>query len=293
MSSLSDISVQDNQRSTAPQAGQQPSLFDLRNKVILITGGGGALGGSMATFLAKQGAKLVILDLRQEQAQDCVDQLKEQGHEAMAFGASVLDRSELEAIRDQIVQAYGRIDILINAAGGNMPGATISPDQSIFDLEIEAFQKVSQLNLTGSVLPSMVFGEQMAKQQAGVIINISSMTAQRAITRVVGYSAAKAAIDNFTKWMATELALKFGEGLRVNAIAPGFFIGNQNRRLLLNEDGSLTDRGKTIIDHTPMGRFGEAEELHGTIQWLCSDASRFVTGIVVPIDGGFSAYSGV
>ena len=174
-----------------------------------------------------------------------------------------------------------------------MAGATIGPDQTIFDLSIDAFKKVSELNLTGSVLPSLVMGEQMSQQKQGVIINISSMTAQKAISRVVGYSAAKAAIDNFTKWMAVEMALKFGEGLRVNAIAPGFFIGDQNRALLLNEDGSLTNRGKTIIDHTPMGRFGEAEELNGTIHWLCSDASKFVTGVVVPIDGGFSAYSGV
>ncbi|MEM7367976.1 MAG: SDR family oxidoreductase [Bacteroidota bacterium] len=286
-----DISLQDNQsfESAPPHA----TLFEVRNKVILITGGGGALGSSMASFLAQQGAKIVILDLRLEQAEETANLLKERGQEAIAFATNVLNRQGLEKIRDQILHAYGKIDVLINAAGGNMAGATISADQTVFDLEIEAFQKVSQLNLTGSVLPSLIFGEQMAKQKSGVIINISSMTAQRAITRVVGYSAAKAAIDNFTKWMATELALKFGEGLRVNAIAPGFFIGDQNRQLLLNEDGSLTERGKTIIAHTPMGRFGEAEELHGTIQWLCSDASRFVTGIVVPIDGGFSAYSGV
>ena len=268
-------------------------LFDLHGKVILITGGGGALGGSMASYLSHQGAKLAILDLREEQAQQRVDVLKVDGGEALAFEANVLDRASLESIRDQILSQWGSIDILINAAGGNMPGATISPDQTVFDLEIEAFQKVSQLNLTGSVLPSLVFGEQMAAQKTGVIINISSMTAQRAITRVLGYSVAKAAIDNFTKWMAMEFALKFGEGLRVNAIAPGFFIGDQNRRLLLEEDGSLTERGKTIIEHTPMGRFGEADELNGAIHWLCSEASKFVTGIVVPIDGGFSAYSGV
>lgn len=277
-------------QSSSPSAAH---LFDVKDKVILITGGGGALGGSMAMHLASQGARIAILDLRQEQADAQAKQLTDAGGTAIAFASDVLNKQSLEDIRDQVLQSWGSIDVLINAAGGNMAGATIAPDQTVFDLEIEAFDKVSKLNLTGSVLPSMVFGEQMAKQGQGVIINISSMAAQRTITRVVGYSAAKAAIDNFTKWMATELALKFGEGLRVNAIAPGFFIGDQNRRLLLEEDGSLTQRGKTIIAHTPMGRFGEAEELHGAIQWLCSEASRFVTGIVVPIDGGFSAYTGV
>lgn len=251
------------------------------------------MGGSMGAYLASQGAKVGILDLRQEQADQVAASIRQVGGESLAFGGSVLDERDLSQIRDKVVQTWGRIDILINAAGGNMPGATIGEDQNIFDLSIDAFKKVSELNLTGSVLPSMVFGQQMAAQGAGIIINISSMTAQKAITRVVGYSAAKAAIDNFTKWLSVELARKFGEGLRVNAIAPGFFIGDQNRALLLQEDGSLTDRGKTIVAHTPMGRFGEADELHGTIHWLCAKASAFVTGIVVPIDGGFSAFSGV
>lgn len=268
-------------------------LFDVTDKVIVITGGGGALGGSMAAHLSNQGARIAILDLRQEPAQAAADRLKEAGGEALAFAANVLDQENVDQVCQEIVAKWGQVDVLINAAGGNMAGATIGPEQTIFDLSLDAFQKVSSLNLNGSVIPSLVFGQQMAQQKQGVIINISSMTAQRAITRVVGYSVAKAAIDNFTKWMAVELARKFGEGLRVNAIAPGFFIGDQNRRLLLEADGGLTDRGKTIIAHTPMGRFGEAEELNGTIHWLCSDASRFVTGIVVPIDGGFSAFSGV
>ncbi|MDX2248966.1 MAG: SDR family oxidoreductase [Bacteroidia bacterium] len=267
--------------------------FDVSGKVVAITGGSGALGGSMAKSLLDEGARVAILDLRLEMAQNRVTELTAEGGEAIAIEANVLDRENLQEAKKAILEKWGRIDVLINAAGGNMPGATIRPDQTIFDLSIEAFQKVSELNLNGSVLPSLVFGEQMALQKQGVIINISSMTAQRAISRVVGYSASKAAIDNFTRWMAVEMALKFGGGIRVNAIAPGFFIGDQNRNLLLNEDGSLTDRGKTIIAHTPMGRFGESEELNGTIQWLCSDASKFVTGIVVPIDGGFSAWSGV
>ncbi|MEZ4777394.1 MAG: SDR family oxidoreductase [Bacteroidia bacterium] len=267
--------------------------FDVSGKVIAITGGSGALGGSMAQRLIQAGARIAILDLRLELAQKSVAELTKEGGEAIAIEANVLDKDNLIAAKNAIMAQWGKIDVLINAAGGNMPGATIGPNQTIFDLSIEAFKKVSDLNLNGSVLPALVFGEQMAAQKQGVIINISSMTAQRAISRVVGYSVSKAAIDNFTKWMAVELALKFGGGIRVNAIAPGFFIGDQNRNLLLNEDGSLTDRGKTIIAHTPMGRFGEAEELNGTIQWLCSDASKFVTGIVVPIDGGFSAWSGV
>lgn len=247
----------------------------------------------MARHLAAAGARIVLLDLRAELAQKTAEGIVAAGGEAIGLGADVLDRPSLEACRAIILEKWGRIDGLINAAGGNMAGATIGPDQTIFDLSIDAFEKVSRLNLSGTVLPSMVMGEQMARQKSGVIINISSMTAQRAITRVVGYSAAKAAVDNFTKWLATEFALKFGGGMRVNAIAPGFFIGDQNRSLLLEEDGSLTARGKTIIAQTPMGRFGEEAELNGTIQWLLSDASRFITGIVVPIDGGFSAFSGV
>lgn len=267
--------------------------FSVTEKVIVITGGGGVLGGEMARHLGSAGARVVLLDLRAELAVERAELLQAQGFEALGLGSNVLDKDSLEHNLATVLERWGKVDGLINAAGGNMPGATIGPEQTIFDLSLDAFEQVSRLNLSGTVLPSMVFGAQMAKQKMGVIVNISSMTAQQAITRVVGYSAAKAAIDNFTRWLATELALKFGSGLRVNAIAPGFFIGDQNRRLLLEGDGSLTARGQTIIAQTPMKRFGEAEELNGTIQWLLSDASRFVTGIVVPIDGGFSAYSGV
>ncbi|MEM8970246.1 MAG: SDR family oxidoreductase, partial [Bacteroidota bacterium] len=188
---------------------------------------------------------------------------------------------------------WGQIDVLINAAGGNMPGATVAPSQTVFDVSVDALRKVLDLNLMGSVLPTLVFGKSMAEQKLGSIINISSMAATHSITRVLGYSIAKAGIDMFTKWMATEMSLKFGDGIRVNAIAPGFFIGEQNRKLLTNEDGSLTERGKTIIQNTPMQRFGEAEELNGAILYLCSDASKFVTGTILPIDGGFSSFSGV
>ena len=187
----------------------------------------------------------------------------------------------------------GRIDVLINAVGGNLPGATIPDHQSIFDLQESDFDQVIDLNLKGTVLPSMVFGKTMSEQGSGAIVNYSSMAVDRVITRVVGYSAAKAAMENFTRWMAVEMALKFGDGIRVNAIAPGFFIGKQNKALLLNEDGSLTERGQKIINNTPMKRFGNPEELSGAIHFLCSDSASFVTGVVLPVDGGFNAYSGV
>ncbi|RIV43444.1 SDR family oxidoreductase [Flagellimonas pelagia] len=269
------------------------TLFDISNKVILITGGTGVLGGSMAEYLLSEGAKIVLLGQTENKVKNKVMGLKESYSDVLGFSGSVLDKHFLEDVKRKVVQEWGRIDVLINAAGGNMPGAVIGEGQTIFDLQMEDFRKVSELNLDGSVIPSLVFGKQMTDQGHGCILNISSMAATRALTRVVGYSASKAAIDNFTKWMATELALKFGEGLRVNAIAPGFFISNQNQKLLLNEDGSYTDRGKKIIDNTPMKRFGNADELHGAVHWLISDAASFVTGAIIPIDGGFSAFSGV
>jgi NAD(P)-dependent dehydrogenase (short-subunit alcohol dehydrogenase family) len=187
----------------------------------------------------------------------------------------------------------GKIDILVNAAGGNVAGATIGIDQTVFDLKFDQFKRVTDLNLNGTVLPTLIFGKTMTEQKSGSIINISSMAVSRAITRVVGYSAAKAAIDNFTKWMAVELGAKFGGGIRVNAIAPGFLLTEQNRNLLTNEDGSLTERGKTIMRLTPFKRFGEPDELIGTVLFLASDAAKFVTGAIIPIDGGFSSFSGV
>jgi len=269
------------------------TLFDITGKVILITGGTGVLGSSMAEYLLTEKAKVVVLGQTQTKVEDKVNELKQKYSDVLGFSGSVLNKDFLMDVKNQVVNIWGRIDVLINAAGGNMPGAVIREDQTIFDLNMEDFRDVSKLNLDGSVIPSLVFGKQMAEQGHGCILNVSSMAATRALTRVVGYSASKAAIDNFTKWMATELALKFGEGLRVNAIAPGFFISNQNKKLLLNEDGSYTDRGKKIIDNTPMKRFGKAQELHGAVHWLISDAASFVTGTIIPIDGGFSAFSGV
>ncbi len=269
------------------------TLFNLKNKVVIITGGSGALGSNMAKYLLTQGAKVVILGQTPQKVEQKIEKLKEVGDDILGFTGSVLEKAFLQSVKTDVINRWGSIDVLINAAGGNMPGATIGENQTIFDLKMEDFRKVSALNLDGTVLPSIIFGEVMANQGTGSIINVSSMAAQNIITRIAGYSASKAAIDNFTKWMSVELALKFGEGLRVNAIAPGFFIGSQNRRLLTNEDGSYTDRGNTIIKNTPMNRFGEPEELNGAIHYLASEASKFVTGTILAIDGGFSAFSGV
>lgn len=266
----------------------------MNNKVVVITGGGGVLGGSIAKGFAREGAKLVLLgrkleslDLQKEEI------LKDSYTEILSCSCDVLVREDLESAKNEILDKFGTIDILINAAGGNRKGATIAPNETFFDLNLDDFGKVTDLNLLGTVLPSFVLGEVMAKKKKGVILNISSMAADRVITRVMGYSASKAAVENFTKSLAVEMAFKFGEEIRVNAIAPGFFIGEQNRELLTNSDGSYTDRGKTIIQNTPMKRFGDKEEVQGACLFLCSDSAKFITGVVLPIDGGFSAFSGV
>jgi NAD(P)-dependent dehydrogenase (short-subunit alcohol dehydrogenase family) len=269
------------------------SLFSVKNKVFVLTGGGGVLAGAIGEGVAKAGAKVALLDIRIENAQKRVDIIKQNGGIAFAYETNVLDINALEKTRDQINKEMGPIDVLINLAGGNMPGASILPNQTIFDLKKDDFEKVMNLNINGTVYPTIVFSKDMAQSKKGCIINISSMTAYRAISRQLGYSAAKAAVSNFTRYMAMEMGLKFGEGIRVNALAPGFFIGDQNRALLINEDGSYTDRGKTVIASTPLQRFGEADELIGAVIYLTSDASKFVTGVVLPIDGGFESYSGV
>lgn len=267
------------------------NLFSIEGKVIVITGGCGILGSDMSQYLAKQGAKIVILDRVQEKGDDLVSKIKAAGGEAIFLMTDVLNKEILEANRLEIVKIFGKIDVLVNAAGGNMPGATIGPNSTIFDLAIEDFRKVVDLNLFGTVIPTLVFAKSMVENGVGNIINIASESALRPLTRVVGYGAAKAAVANFTKYMAGELALKFGSEFRVNAMAPGFFITDQNRALLLNPDGSYTDRSKTILAHTPFGRFGEADELLGSLHYLISDASKFVTGTVLVIDGGFDAFS--
>jgi NAD(P)-dependent dehydrogenase (short-subunit alcohol dehydrogenase family) len=269
------------------------TLFNVKDKVAVITGGSGILGTEMARGLLNAGAKVILLARNEERIKQKVNTLSSGGNEVIGLKCDVLDEDNINRVNEEILNKFKHIDILINAAGGNLPGATIGVNQNIFDLQIEEFRKVTDLNLDGTVLPSLIFGKAMVDQEKGSIINISSMVAIRAISRVVGYSAAKAAVDNFTRWMAVEMALKFGSGIRVNAIAPGFFLTEQNRHILTNEDGTLSERGKTIINITPFKRFGNPDELIGTVLWLASDASKFVTGTIIPVDGGFSVYGGV
>lgn len=267
------------------------NLFSVKNKVIIITGGSGVLGSGIAAHLAEEGAKVVILGRNETTGNALADNIKSKGNEATFMRADVMDKEALVKVREEILKKYGRIDVLLNAAGGNMPGATIPPTKTFFDLEIDAFRKVVDLNLFGTIIPTMVFVEAMIENKEGCIVNFSSESALRPLTRVAGYGAAKAAVSNFTRYMAGELALKFGEGFRVNAIAPGFFLSEQNRTLLTNPDGTYTDRGNKIVEHTPFKRMGKPEELYGTIQYLISDASKFVTGTVAVVDGGFDAFS--
>ena len=264
-----------------------------KDKVAIITGGAGVLGFVLANSLAKEGVKVALLGRTESTVTAKVNEIKSFGGQVMGVTADVLKSGDLEIAKSEVLQKWGKIDILINAAGGNVKGATIMPEDNFFDMDIDAFDAVTNLNLKGTVLPTLIFGKEIAKQPLGSIINISSIAATQVLTRVVGYSAAKAAVENFTKWLSVEMAHKLSTNIRVNAIAPGFFISKQNEALLLNTDGSLTGRGKTIIANTPMKRFGEAEELVSTVLWLCSEASSFVTGIVVHVDGGFSAFSGV
>ena len=269
------------------------SLFDISGQVVVFTGATGALAGEAARYVAAQGATIVLLGRSREKLDAAVARIADAGGTASGHVADIQSRDDLNRAREEILALHGRVDALVNGAGGNMPGATIGPDKSIFDLKIEDYGTVLDVNLKGTLIPSLVFAEQMVKQGAGNLINFSSMAAQRAITRVLGYSNAKAAVDNLTRWMALELARRHGEKFRVNAIAPGFFIGEQNRALLLQPDGSLTPRGSQVINNTPMGRFGTAPEINGAIHYLLSPASTFVTGQVISIDGGFSIFSGV
>jgi len=271
------------------------NLFDLSGKVAVVTGATGTLGGEMARGLARAGARVGILGRRERRAAEVAAEIEREGGEAVALVADVLDRKRLEDACEKVIDRWDRLDVLVNAAGGNVPEATVSGNAEFFGLPEEALRQVFELNLLGSVLPSQVFGGAMARgaEPEGCIVNISSMAAQKPLSGVIGYSAAKAAVENFTRWMAVELAHKYGAGMRVNAIAPGFFLGEQNRAMLVDRDGTPTERGSKIIEHTPAGRFGEPEELVGTLIWLCSPAARFVTGIVVSVDGGFSAFSGI
>ena len=268
-------------------------MFSLEGKKAVVTGGAGILGSAIAKGLGMAGASIAICDIKN--ADEIANNLKKENINAKGYYIDVLNKEKIKECHDNIMKDFGRIDILLNAAGGNMKEATTSPELSFFDLPISGIEKVVSLNLFGgAVLPSQVFGKSMIEnKEGGSVINISSMNAFRALTRVPGYSAAKAAVSNFTQWIAVHFAQEYNKNIRVNAIAPGFFLTNQNRYLLLDEKGSLTRRGESIIGHTPMGRFGDPDELIGACIWLASDASKFVTGVIVPIDGGFNAFSGV
>lgn len=270
------------------------NLFDIKDKSIVITGGAGVLCGTMAKQLARLGAKVCIVDYDVFRANELAKEIEAEGNFAIPVKANVLDKEETKEAFICARDTLGGIDVLINGAGGNKKEATTSDELSFFDIPADAIRFVFDLNFLGTLLPSQVFGKYMADEGKGVIINISSMNAFRPLTKIAAYSAAKAAISNFTQWLAVHMCQNYSTDIRVNAIAPGFFLTEQNRFLLTDEKtGKLTPRGQTIIDHTPMGRFGDADELAGTVQWLISDAAKFVTGIVVPVDGGFSAFSGV
>jgi NAD(P)-dependent dehydrogenase (short-subunit alcohol dehydrogenase family) len=269
-----------------------PDPFALTGRVAVVTGGYGVLGGCLASGLAAAGARVAVLGRRREAAERKAEELRVGGGEALALIADVQDERQVQAAREQLGRAWDRVDILVNAAGGNVTRAR-NDDRSVFDVPADAFDEVLRLNLHGTIVPSLAFGRAMAERRSGCIVNISSMAALRALSGVLGYSVAKAGVDSFTRWLAVELARKCGDGVRVNAIAPGFFVTTQNRGVLLDPDGGYTARARTILDRTPMGRFGKPEELIGAVRWLCSDAASFVTGAVIPVDGGFSVFSGV
>ena len=263
--------------------------FDISGQVAVITGA----GGIMAREMAKKGAKVALLDLFVENAQKIADEINAAGGDAIAVKANVLDRASLEEARDAVVAKYGHIDILINGAGGNKKQATVSPELDFFHLDVDAFKWVFDLNVTGAVLTTMVFGELLAKQGSGNVINIASMATYHPLTNTVAYCGAKAAVANFTEWMATHFNQNYSKNIRVNAIAPGFLLTTQNKFLMQKEDGTPTDRGQRVLNKTPMGRYGDPEEMAGPVIWLCSEAASFVNGAVIPVDGGFSAFWGI
>ena len=267
--------------------------FDISGQVAVITGAGGIICGVMAREMAKKGAKVALLDLFVENAQKIADEINAAGGDAIAVKANVLDRASLEEARDAVVAKYGHIDILINGAGGNKKQATVSPELDFFHLDVDAFKWVFDLTVTGAVLTTMVFGELLAKQESGNVINIASMATYHPLTNTVAYGGAKAAVANFTEWMATHFNQNYSKNIRVNAIAPGFLLTTQNRFLMQKEDGTPTDRGQRVLNKTPMGRYGDPEEMAGPVIWLCSEAASFVNGAVIPVDGGFSSFWGI
>ncbi len=269
-------------------------LFGVKDKVIAITGAGGVLCGTMAKHLAKAGAKIAVLDLNEDAAKKMADEINAENGTALAVKCNVLEKETLEAAKQKINSEFGKIDILINGAGGNNKKATTSDELSFFDMPADAIRFVFDLNFIGALLPTQIFAKDLVDSGEGIVLNVSSMNAFKPLTKIPAYSAAKAAVSNFTLWLAVHMCQNYSKNIRVNAIAPGFFITDQNRFLVTDEKtGNYTPRGQSIVDHTPMARFGDAEELNGTVQWLLSDAAKFVTGIVVPVDGGFSAFSGV
>lgn len=267
--------------------------FDISGQVAVITGAGGIICGVMAKEMAKKGVKVALLDLFVESAQKIADEINAAGGDAIAVKANVLDRESLEQAREEVVAKYGHIDILVNGAGGNKKQATVSPELDFFHLDTEAFKWVFDLNVTGAVLTTMVFGELLAKQGTGNVINIASMATYHPLTNTVAYCGAKAAVANFTEWMATHFNQNYSKKIRVNAIAPGFLLTTQNKFLMQKEDGTPTDRGQRVLNKTPMGRYGDPEEMAGPVIWLCSEAASFVNGAVIPVDGGFSAFWGI
>jgi NAD(P)-dependent dehydrogenase (short-subunit alcohol dehydrogenase family) len=267
--------------------------YDFTGKVAVVTGGSGVLCAAMCRALSAAGAKVAVLSLHAESAEGMAAELRAAGGDALGIACNVLEKDSVQAAAESVHKTYSRVDILINGAGGNKPQATTNAQQPFFDLPAEALRLVFDLNLMGTILPAQVFGKTMAVQKSGVILNISSMSAFHPLTRIAAYSGAKAGVSNFTQWLAVHMAQEYSPEIRVNAIAPGFFVGEQNRRLLLNEDGSLTPRGQQIISHTPQGRFGTPDDLIGATLWLLSPAAAFVTGVVIPVDGGFSAFGGV
>ena len=269
------------------------NIFSVKDKVIIVTGATGILGHSFINALAEDGAIVGVLGRNEKVATQRVKEIVQHGGKAIVLIADVTDEAQLMAAKNQVLDGFGKIDGLVNAAGGNIPEAVIAPDKDIFQLNVNALKEVINLNLFGTILPTQIFGEAIAKQGKGSIVNISSMASQRAITKVLGYSMAKSAIDCYTKWFAVELGKRYGDLIRMNAIAPGFFLTEQNRTLLTNGNGTMTERGNLVIRNTPFNRFGQPKELIGALIWLLSDASQFVTGTVVNVDGGFSVFSGV
>ncbi len=265
---------------------------NLSGKIAVVTGGSGVLGSNVSQGLLEAGATVLVIGAHQNKVDAAVERLRQYG-DVSGLVCNVLDSAEINKARDYVMDKWGRVDILVNAAGGNVPGATIMDDQHVFDMKDEDLRRVIDLNLYGTIYPCLAFGKIMAEQKSGSIINVSSMAAYDALSRVMGYAIAKEGVNALTKWLAQEMAIKYSEKIRVNAIAPGFFIGEQNRRALINEDGTLTERSHKVIAKTPMRRFGDISELNGIVRFLCSDEASFVTGTIIPVDGGFSSFSGV